>query len=827
MIKKTLSKGIKVLKISTWLSVIFSLLIVLVVGFFVAFPGLIKAPIEAQLSGASGLEVKLSKISFELEADGISLKIHNLKLGSKDQNQPIAQIQGLHWRVNVMNLIDDIYHPSQVFIDVLTLHANSISDAAFSVADATQLVSLETLEIAHFFESLSIQKTHIKGADELVISPLDITRFGSQLLLTVSNQAIGDQNVDIAMTLSSEQLEHDGFLTLPMTFSNDDFSLLSNLKLYHQEDGEYAEFSGYIEQIKAVNLDKYLTASIVGDSTSNWMKRGFKSGFLKNSNIRIVKNLSEESPAEISFNAHLTETELLFNSDWKNLKDLDADISTDGKKIKVLVNNTKLYGFPLANMALEIVDMSKPNLDVHLLGKIDTTSQALMQFLAQAPTGNTVHDVVKQFSLEGQLTGELDLLIPLDDRAVTLDVDLAIDENRLVTLGGAVVIEGYKSTIAFHDNQISTSGTGTIRDIPFEIRVNPKNRGDDKEASFAVELLKIDNDFELYLTRRLDQTWRARIESEVLKTNIEIALTDELPSVRVVGLQVASSDSLKGDWNIQPDDLPSMFLSVHGIFVDEKEIPDFSAKLESANNILKISDLSFEGIGVGDKDLLFNGAWVAGKTGIIAKAKGKELSEFLKKLKVTEKVSGGEFDFDVRLFCNCTPWNMSLSGLSGIAKMNVKEGVFTDKDPNIGRVLSLLNIRAITKRFKLDVADLTDKGFAYDSIDAKITLLNSQAKIDNFQLESSSSSINLVGQSNIIDESYDIEAKVTPAIGDAVPAATYLAGGGLVGLGVWLIDEQLFDGKLIDKIVDKVVEFKYKITGSWDEPTIKNISTIL
>ena len=58
----------------------------------------------------------------------------------------------------------------------------------------------------------------------------------------------------------------------------------------------------------------------------------------------------------------------------------------------------------------------------------------------------------------------------------------------------------------------------------------------------------------------------------------------------------------------------------------------------------------------------------------------------------------GEFDFDVRLFCNCTPWNMNLGELSGIAKINVKEGVFTDKDPNIGRVLSLLNIRSIAKR---------------------------------------------------------------------------------------------------------------------------------
>jgi uncharacterized protein YhdP len=44
---------------------------------------------------------------------------------------------------------------------------------------------------------------------------------------------------------------------------------------------------------------------------------------------------------------------------------------------------------------------------------------------------------------------------------------------------------------------------------------------------------------------------------------------------------------------------------------------------------------------------------------------------------------------------------------------------------------------------------------------------------------------------------------------------------------VWLVDESLFEGKLIDKIVDQVVEFKYKIIGPWDDPTIENISSIL
>ena len=828
MIKKTLLNGIQVLKISTWLSVVFSLLVVLVVGFFVAFPSLIKGPIESQLSEVTGLDVGLSKISFELDYGSISLNIHELTLDSIESKQTVARIQGLHWQVKLSNLLEDIYYPSQMHIDALTINANTqTGSTSFSIKEAKQLVSKETLEAAHFFEFLSIEKTLIKGEQDIEISPLMLSHDQGQLVMNITDQIINNRKVDVSLVLSSEQLSHDGFITLPMVVKNEEFSLLSNIRLYHREGHDYAEFSGFVEKIGVVNLDQYLSAALVGQPTNDWIERGFKSGVLEKSRIHILKNLSEDSPVELSFTAHLAETELLFNSDWQTLKDLDATIETNGKNIKVLVNSTKLYDFPLTNVALEIADMSQENLDVQLLGKIDANSEAFVQFLAQAPLGETVHDVIKQFSLSGPLKGELDLLIPLDDRASTLDVDLTIQDNRLTTLDGAVVVEDYDSKIAFHDNQISTKGVGNIRNIPFDIRINPNNRKDDKDASFAVELINNNSDFELYLTQRLDQTWRARVESDALKTNIEIALTDNLPSVRIVGLQVDSSDSLKGDWDIQPNDLPDMFLTTHGVFVDGQEIPNFSAKLESSNNILKITDLAFDGVGVSEKDLLFDGAWVAGKTRLIAKAKGKGLIDFLQKLKINEKVSGGEFDFDIRLFCDCEPWNMSLKKMSGIAQMAVKEGIFTDKDPNIGRVLSLLNIKSIAKRLKLDVSDLTDKGFAYDSINAQITLQNSLAKIDHFQLDASSSTINLSGQSHIIDELYDLKAKVTPAISDAVPVATYLAGGGLIGLGVWLVDEQLFDGKLVDKIVDKVVEFKYKITGPWDEPVIENISTIL
>ena len=99
MIKKTLSNGVKVLRISTWVSAIFSLLVIMLVGFFVAFPGLVKGPIESQLSTSTGLNVELSKLSFELDRGGISLKIHEMVLSSKELQRRLASIQNLQWQV--------------------------------------------------------------------------------------------------------------------------------------------------------------------------------------------------------------------------------------------------------------------------------------------------------------------------------------------------------------------------------------------------------------------------------------------------------------------------------------------------------------------------------------------------------------------------------------------------------------------------------------------------------------------------------------------------------------------------------------------------------
>ena len=829
MIKKTLSHGIKVLKLSTWISVVAALLVVLVVAFFVTFPALIKAPIEQQLSEFSELDISLSKISFDFNQDGLALNLHNFKVRSPQQGLPIAEVNHLQWDINLISLLDDVYHPSEIFIDTLILYSDTDQNTnEFGVNQIRQLISPQSLEALYFFKSLSINKTLIKGSQTIEIAPMVLSRNEAQLSLSVVEQDLGfslpDSQVgkaNIIATLSTTQSNQNKALIIPLLISNDEFSVQSHLKIFNEHGNDFVEFNSYIEQMQASDVAKYLPAQALSDDTHAWIKRGFVSGKLEDTQFYLKRNLSTSTIVETRFDTNLKDMELLFNSDWNSLKQLDATLQTDGKKIVVMVHSTQLNEMALNDIKVRILDMGQPKLEAEVIGKINTQSEDLIEFLRRAPLSETVNEVMNQFTLTGDVTGDMKLVVPLDERESILDIDLVFDKNHLTTLNGGVVVEDYTSKLAFHNDEITATGAGNIRGMPFDIYINPDNRGDDNESTFGVELSD-NSGLEVYITKRLNQSWRARVESESIKGNVEVVLNEGgNPSVKLLGLQVTTLDAIKGEWDITPNDFPSMYLSAQGVYIDENVLPNFSAELLSQDNMLTISNLQFDGVGVGDEMLSFNGFWVDGRTGLYANAKGNGLAEFLQKLKVKEKVAGGEFDFDIRLFCECTPWNMNYQDVTGYVAMKVKEGVFTEKDPNIGRILSLLNIKSIAKRLKLDVGDVTKEGFVYEDIDARIHISNALAKIDKFELNATSGVIRLTGQSHIINEEYEMMAKVSPAVGDAVPAATALAGGGAIGLGVWLIDEALFEGKLIDKIVDKVVDIEYKITGPWDNPVIE------
>ena len=810
----------KILKISTWISAILAILIVLVVGFFVAFPVFLKAPIQQQLSALSGLDIQLSKITFNFKQGNMSLRVHDIDIAATQNQQPLISVKNLQWQIAWLNLFDDIYHPNKIEIEIDKLSIYSDSNS-FSVADIKAFARPEVLEVLMLFKSVNVNKTVFVGDYNFELMPLVLTVDTQQLQLDIAQQMLGNKIFDISAAFALAQLGHKELLTLPISLQGDDFNLDSTLKLYSEQAQDFLEFKGVSKQMELLNVAQYLPVELVGKELDDWLNQAFKSGQLDNININIKQNMSEQTPPSVSFSAHVSNAELLFDEQWQPLKNLDANVSVNDTHLIVQVNSTVLNKMPLQNIRVEMLDMSKDILDLQVSGEVSTQSEALIEFLTTTPLSSVTTPILEQFTLSGQAVGYMDLIIPLDKRQPIIDVDLKLIDSRLTVLEGVIAVENLNSTVGFHNNQITTNGVGNIRGTPFNIRINPSDKTTEKQALFAVELLNQQNQLSVYISQQTAQLWHARVDSEALTTDINIVLSENsVPNITLAGLRVAKLEQIKGDWQLAPDDFPNMHLKSNGVYIDDYQLPDFTVELMSEQHILNINNLEFDGVGVNQNNLVFNGNWLDGITTLLAQAKGDKLSDFLEKMNVKEQVKGGKFDFDLRLFCQCAPWNMNFQDLSGYASMNVKEGVFTNQDHNIGRLLSLLNIQSIARRLKLKINDLTDKGFAYDDIQSSIYFGDSLAKIDNFQLNATSSTIRLTGNSNIVNQQYNLLATVRPAISNSVPIAAYLAGGGLTGLGVWMADKLLFDGKVMDSVVDSVAEFEYKITGSWQKPDI-------
>ena len=827
MSKKLLSHSLKVFKLSTWIGGILATLIVLLVAAIMVFPVLIKTPLEAQLSELSDLDIQISSPTLKFSNGNLSVQIDKLEATTIQQKNKVMVANYLKWDLHPYSLLKDIYNPSHISIDTLTFDLSAVGKkGAFGVRQVQRLAALPNSEAFDFFQVLEIDKTLIKGKQSIEIAPLSITSDNKQLTLKITGQSLNSldpdaSKVNISATIPSAPAKN-AMLNLPVLISNIDFSMTTNIRFINQAGDNIIELDSFLKQIPADKVVGYLSPQLIGKGTYTWIKNGFLAGTVQDSKLQIKKNLSQPDAAtQVQFSSQLKDMKLTFNPKWEPLKKLNASFQTDGRKMAIMVHDTKLNNTPLSNIKVQIDDISQQDLEVEVTGKVSTQSQHLIEFLKRAPLDKPVHKALNSFELSGTAEGNIDLAFPLDERESVLDIDVILKDNRLAVLGDKVVVKNYDSKVAFHNNEITAIGVGNIRDKPFKILINPSHRKNNN-THFGVELIDKNSDLKAYITQQLDQSWRARIDSKALMGNVAIFPNDTgITDIRLSDVKVTTLNAIKGDWKLTPQDVPNMRLNTNNIRVDKDVLPNFSAKLSAKDNLLSIQDLQFEGLDIGNKAIKFHGFWVDGRTRLYTKAAGKNLAEFLQKLKIKEKVTGGAFNFDARLACECDPWNMNYQDISGYFEIQVNQGTFTEQDPNIGRILSLLNIKSIAKRLSLNFSDVTDRGFTYKTIKTKLHLQDAMAKIENFDLEASSSTITLTGQSHIVNQQYDLEVKVTPAINDAVPVATYLAGGGLIGLGVWAIDEVLFNGKLINKAVDKIATFEYKITGPWNQPIIK------
>ena len=836
MLKKTLLRSLNILKISTWVTAFMALAVLAVVAFLIMFPQTIKGQIESRLSEISGLDVRIEKISLEFQENELFLAVKELQISS-DGLKPIAKVDVLRWNVDLMALYKGIEIPGHIDVNELLIDTSNIDDYV-GIMNAESVLSNIGVSGLLALQSLSINRTKLIGQQSLDLAPIELKRNKQKISLSMRDQSIFSTSqvpklgsmVNINTSIDVAKAREERVAVIPFSLQNEDFNLSAQVKIFNQQDQVYLEFESYIDQIEVSKINQNIPESLSSSEGARWIDEVLKDGFLTDIMLTTRFNMSGEIEApNTKFSANLSKATINANPNWPSIEDINAKVTFSNDYLKIVGNQARVEGIDLSYLSITTRDFNQPDAKLSLNARFDSNSQKVEQFIRETSVSDKIKAYLNEFELIGKLWGNINLVAPLQkntDQKPELTFDMFASENSLSLFDGEINVDGFNSQISFKDGLIRTKGKGLIGGELFQMSLNPKDWINEDNSALKVKLTHLSSSIDAFISKRSSVEWSSIMKSEDLYADLTLLIDNDGKYIlNLKDLNISSLDNIN-DWKLSPKIFPSLHLSLKDSKVNNKRVPNFEADLINHDFVMEIKNLVFENIGLSEEDLVFNGSWLNGKTALRAKASSQNLSSFLNKFGVNEPVIGGGFSVDLRLYCDCEPWQVAPKNVTGYMQAEVAEGVFTNQDPNLFKLISFINLETIANRFRLTRSELREAGYVYDQINAKLLFNDGVAKVDYFLVESEESDIELTGSVDLIKRDYNLAANVQPAIANTIPLATYLAGGGLAGFGVWAADKMLFGGEVMSGLLDNTVEITFVISGPWSEPIIEKLDGV-
>ena len=836
MLKKTLLRSLNILKISTWVTAFMALAVLAVVAFLIMFPQTIKGQIESRLSEISGLDVRIEKISLEFQENELFLAVKELQISS-DGMKPIAKVDVLRWNVDLMALYKGIEIPGHIDVNELLIDTSNIDDYV-GIMNAESVLSNIGVSGLLALQSLSINRTQLIGQQSLDLAPIELKRNKQKISLSMRDQSIFSTSqvpklgsmVNINTSIDVAKAREERVAVIPFSLQNEDFNLSAQVKIFNQQDQVYLEFESYIDQIEVSKINQNIPESLSASEGARWIDEVLKDGFLTDIMLTTRFNMSGEIEApNTKFSANLSKATINANPNWPSIEDINAKVTFSNDYLKIVGNQARVEGIDLSYLSITTRDFNQPDAKLSLNARFDSNSQKVEQFIRETSVSDKIKAYLNEFELIGKLWGNINLVAPLQkntDQKPELTFDMFASENSLSLFDGEINVDGFNSQISFKDGLIRTKGKGLIGGELFQMSLNPKDWINEDNSALKVKLTHLSSSIDAFISKRSSVEWSSIMKSEDLYADLTLLIDNDGKYIlNLKDLNISSLDNIN-DWKLSPKIFPSLHLSLKDSKVNNKRVPNFEADLINHDYVMEIKNLVFENIGLSEEDLVFNGSWLNGKTALRAKASSQNLSSFLNKFGVNEPVIGGGFSVDLRLYCDCEPWQVAPKNVTGYMQAEVAEGVFTNQDPNLFKLISFINLETIANRFRLTRSELREAGYVYDQINAKLLFNDGVAKVDYFLVESEESDIELTGSVDLIKRDYNLAANVQPAIANTIPLATYLAGGGLAGFGVWAADKMLFGGEVMSGLLDNTVEITFVISGPWSEPIIEKLDGV-
>ncbi len=277
--------------------------------------------------------------------------------------------------------------------------------------------------------------------------------------------------------------------------------------------------------------------------------------------------------------------------------------------------------------------------------------------------------------------------------------------------------------------------------------------------------------------------------------------------------------------SILPEQIPNLNLTINDLQVGQLDLGNVIIKANSYKNrwnleYCKLISPAYQ--------VTIQGDWTENhsrsKTSINAGLKLSDLAKALKQWNASPAVEAQQGEILFKGGWDAPAYDISWSKLAGDLSIQLRNGRITKLSPEteekigLGKLLSILSLQTIPRRLTLDFSDLAKGGYSFDVFMGNFSLKNGVMNTSDSYIDGPVAYASIKGELDIIKQMYDLNLQVMPHITASLPVVATIAGGPIAGIATWVAS------KIINHGMQKISSYTYKVTGSWLDPVVQQVS---
>ena len=270
---------------------------------------------------------------------------------------------------------------------------------------------------------------------------------------------------------------------------------------------------------------------------------------------------------------------------------------------------------------------------------------------------------------------------------------------------------------------------------------------------------------------------------------------------------------------IDPSTLPPLHLSVQDFHLGNARFGSAHFESTPIPGGMRIDELVSKSPNVA---MNARGTWTGdarqNSTQMVIEFTANDLGRMLEALGYQNLVGGGRTLAHLDASWPGAPSAFALDALTGTLTIACTEGRILEVKPGAGRLLGLFSVAELPRRLVFDFGDVFRKGFAFDSIKGSFTLGSGDAVTHDLVIRGPAADIKVDGRTGLRAHDYDQTVSVFPKVGSTLPVIGAVTGGPVGAVAGLALQGLLGSG------LSQASGTTYKVTGSWEKPTIVKVS---